>query len=91
MNTIGNKALDVLFREARSYSAWLDTPVAEGTIRQLYDVLKWGPTSANSSPTRFIFLQSTKAKERLRPALSPGNVDKTKTPPGAIPRCREPT
>jgi 3-hydroxypropanoate dehydrogenase len=84
MNTIGDEALNVLFREARSYSAWLDTPVAEDTIRHVYDVLKWGPTSANSSPTRFIFLRSTKAKERLRPALSPGNVAKTLTAPVTV-------
>ena len=62
MNTIGDEALNVLFREARSYSAWLDKPVAEDTIRQIYEVLKWGPTSANTSPTRFIFLQSTQGK-----------------------------
>ena len=84
MNTIGNEALNVLFREARSHSAWLDKPVAENTIRQIYEVLKWGPTSANTSPTRFIFLQSTKAKERLRPALSPGNVAKTLTAPVTV-------
>jgi 3-hydroxypropanoate dehydrogenase len=81
MNTIGNEALDVLFREARSYNAWLDTAVSEDIIRQIYDVLKWGPTSANSSPSRLIFLRSTKAKERLRPALSPGNVEKTMAAP----------
>ena len=84
MNTIGDEALNVLFREARSHSAWLDKPVAENTIRQIYEVLKWGPTSANTSPTRFIFLQSTKAKERLRPALSPGNVAKTMTAPVTV-------
>ena len=84
MNTVGDEALNVLFREARSYSAWLDTPVAEDTIRQIYEVLKWGPTSANTSPTRFIFLQSTQAKERLRPALSPGNVAKTMTAPVTV-------
>ncbi len=84
MNTIGDEAINVLFREARSYSAWLDKPVAENTIRQIYEVLKWGPTSANSSPTRFIFLGSTKAKERLRPALSPGNVAKTLTAPVTV-------
>src|SRR6476469_3014241 len=59
MNTISEDALDVLFREARSYNAWLSKPVAEESLRRLYDILKWGPTSANSSPTRFIFLRST--------------------------------
>jgi 3-hydroxypropanoate dehydrogenase len=81
MNILGDEGLDTLFREARTCSAWLDKPVAEDTLRQLYEVLKWGPTSANSCPARFIFIRSTKANERLRPALSPGNVDKTMTAP----------
>ena len=81
MNTISGEALDVLFREARSYNAWLPRTVPEETLRQLYDLLKWGPTSANSCPTRFIFLCSARSKERLRPALSPGNVEKTMTAP----------
>lgn len=84
MNTISGDALDVLFREARSYNTWLPKPVAEETLRQIYDVLKWGPTSANSSPGRFIFLRSAKSKERLRPALSPGNVEKTITAPVTV-------
>jgi len=84
MNTISGDALDVLFREARSYNTWLPKPVAEETLRQIYDVLKWGPTSANSSPARSIFLRSAKSKERLRPALSPGNVEKTITAPVTV-------
>lgn len=84
MNTINDGTLDILFREARSYSAWLDKPIAENTLHQLYDVLKWGPTSANSCPSRFIFLRSSKSKERLRSALSPGNVDKTMTAPVTV-------
>jgi len=84
MNTISGDALDVLFREARSYNTWLPKPVAEETLRQIYDVLKWGHTSANSSPARFIFLRSAKSKERLRPALSPGNVEKTITAPVTV-------
>jgi len=67
MNTISGDARDVLFREARSYNTWPPKPVAEETLRQIYDVLKWGPTSANSSPARSIFLRSAKSKERLRP------------------------
>jgi len=84
MNIISEDALDVLFREARSYNAWLSKPVKEETLHRLYDVLKWGPTSANSSPARFIFLRSAKSKERLRPALSPGNVEKTMTAPVTV-------
>jgi 3-hydroxypropanoate dehydrogenase len=79
MTTISGRDLDVLFREGRSYNAWLPKKVPEETLHQLYDLLKWGPTSANSCPTRFNFLCSAKSKERLRPALSPGNVEKTMT------------
>jgi 3-hydroxypropanoate dehydrogenase len=84
MNTLNNETLDILFREARTYNAWLDKPVADDILRQLYEILKWGPTSANSCPARFIFLRSPEAKERLRPALSPGNVDKTMTSPVTV-------
>jgi 3-hydroxypropanoate dehydrogenase len=78
---LSHEALNQLFREARSHSAWLDKPVTDDTIRQLYDLMKWGPTSANSCPARFVFLRSRQAKERLRPALAPGNVEKTMTAP----------
>jgi 3-hydroxypropanoate dehydrogenase len=81
MKIISSEALDVLFREARSYNAWLPRAVPEEKLRELYDLLKWGPTSANSCPTRFIFLCCAKSKERLRPAPSPGNVEKTMTAP----------
>ncbi len=76
-----DEALDVLFRDARTFSAWLDKPVPEETIRQTYDLMKWGPTSANSCPARFFFIRSKQAKERLKPILSPGNVDKTMSAP----------
>lgn len=78
---LNDEALDQLFRKARSYSAWLDTPVNDNTLRQLYDIMKWGPTSANACPARFLFLRSQQSKERLRPALAPGNVEKTMTAP----------
>jgi 3-hydroxypropanoate dehydrogenase len=84
MNILSDEALDTLFREARSYNAWLEKPVAEETLRKLYELQKWGPTSANSCPARFIFIRSAKAKERLRPALSPGNVEKTMTAPVTV-------
>ena len=79
--TLSDEALDQLFREARTYSAWLDKPVTDDTLRQVYDLMKWGPTSANSCPARFVFLRSRQAKDRLRPALAPGNVEKTMTAP----------
>jgi 3-hydroxypropanoate dehydrogenase len=83
-NVLADEALDRLFREARTYTAWLDTPVTDDTLRRLYDLLKWGPTSANGSPARFVFLRSREAKERLRPTLSPGNIDKTMAAPVTV-------
>lgn len=83
-SVLGAEALDRLFRRARTYNAWLDRPVTEDTLRELYDLLKWGPTSANGSPARFLFIRSPEAKERLRPTLAPGNVDKTMAAPVTV-------
>lgn len=80
-NPLSPDSLDVLFRNARTHSAWLDRPVSDNLIRQIYDLAKWGPTSANTCPARFLFIRSKQAKERLRPVLSPGNVDKTMAAP----------
>jgi 3-hydroxypropanoate dehydrogenase len=81
---IDNSALDTLFREARTFSKWQPRPVEDQTLRDLYELVKWGPTSANSCPARFAFLRSKEAKERLRPALSPGNVEKTMSAPVTV-------
>ena len=82
---LSEEALDLLFRRARTSSAWLDRPVDHGLIRRLYDLMKFGPTSANSTPARIVFLRTPEAKERLKPALSPGNIEKTmKAPVTAI-------
>ena len=81
---LSEECLDVLFRKARTHGHWLDKPVADDTLRELYDLLKWAPTSANGNPTRFVFIRSKAAKERLRPALAPGNVDKTMTAPVTV-------
>jgi 3-hydroxypropanoate dehydrogenase len=78
---LNDEALDQLFRAARTYNAWLDKPVSVELLRQLYDLMKWGPTSANLSPARILFLRTPEAKERLRPALAPGNVEKTMAAP----------
>jgi 3-hydroxypropanoate dehydrogenase len=78
---VNDEALDCLFREARTHNAWQDRPVSDDLLRRLYDLLKWGPTSANCCPARILFLRTAEAKERLRPALSPGNVDKTMAAP----------
>jgi 3-hydroxypropanoate dehydrogenase len=78
---IDNEALDILFRQARTHNVWLDRPVSDDLLRQLYDLMKFGPTSANSSPVRFLFLRTPEAKQRLLPALSPGNAEKTMQAP----------
>lgn len=77
-------ALDQLFREARTHHAWLKRPVTDETLRNLYDLMKWGPTSANGSPARFVLISSPEAKERLRPALAPGNVEQTMAAPVTV-------
>jgi 3-hydroxypropanoate dehydrogenase len=84
MQALTAEALDVLFRQARTHSAWLDKPVSDDTIRQVYELMKWGPTSANSCPARFFFVRSKEAKQRLKPILSPGNVDKTMSAPVTV-------
>jgi len=73
--TLSDDALDQLFRAARSYYAWLNRPVTDDALRQLYDLMKWAPTSANLSPVRLLFLRSDDSKRRLVPSLAPGNVD----------------
>jgi 3-hydroxypropanoate dehydrogenase len=78
---LNDDAMDRLFRTARTYNAWQDRPVSDELLRQLYDLMKWGPTSANCCPARILFLRTPEAKERLRPALMPGNVDKTMSAP----------
>lgn len=77
-------ALDQLFREAHTHTAWRNEPVNDELLRELYDLAKWGPTSANSTPARFVFVRSAAAKERLRPCLAPGNVDKTMAAPVTV-------
>ncbi len=73
--------LDQLFRNARTHYRWQDRPVSDDDLRAVFELAKLGPTSANSSPARFLFLRTREAKERLRPALSAGNVDKTMAAP----------
>jgi 3-hydroxypropanoate dehydrogenase len=78
---LGGTVLDQLFREARTHMAWHDRLVTDDQLRRIYDLMKWGPTSANSSPGRILFLRSREAKERLVPALAPQNVEKTLAAP----------
>jgi len=82
MNQVLNEeGQDLIFRKARSYSYWLDKPVDDALLRQVYELMKMGPTSANMCPMRIIFVKSQEAKDRLRPALDPGNVNKTMSAP----------
>jgi 3-hydroxypropanoate dehydrogenase len=81
---VDDGALNILFREARTFSRWQPRPVSDETLHALYDLLKLAPTSANASPARFAFLRSKEAKERLRPALAPANVEKTMTAPVTV-------
>jgi len=73
-----------LFTDARTHNQWKPEPVSDETLRELYDLLKMGPTSANTSPARFVFLRTAEAKERLKPALSAGNLDKTMAAPVTV-------
>lgn len=86
MNTpLNAAALDQLFLQARTFrgsnQAWLDTPVSDAQLAQLYDLMRLAPTSANCSPARIVFVRSAEAKEKLRDALNPGNVDQTMAAP----------
>ncbi|HEY0423461.1 MAG TPA: malonic semialdehyde reductase [Rhodopila sp.] len=79
--TIDAAGLELLFKEARSHNAWTSEPVSDETLHELYDILKFGPTSANSSPARFVFIRTKEGKEKLAPALSAGNLNKTMSAP----------
>lgn len=74
-------ALDRLWRAARTQNAWRDVPVPDELLHQLYELMKWGPTSANCTPLRIVFVKSPQAKERLLACMNPGNVDKTRQAP----------
>ncbi|MDO8901244.1 MAG: malonic semialdehyde reductase [Phenylobacterium sp.] len=84
MPDLADPALDQLFRQARTQNAWSDAPVSEATIHRLYDLLKWGPTSANCGPGRFVFVQSAEAKETLAPHLSRANRAKAMAAPVCV-------
>ncbi|MBE9604815.1 malonic semialdehyde reductase [Acetobacteraceae bacterium H6797] len=80
-DSLSAEALDQLFLTARTQNKWLDTPVPDSKIHELYDLLKFGPTSANASPARFVFIRTPEGKEKLKPALSSGNLAKTMSAP----------
>lgn len=81
MNILDNKARALLFEDARTHASWQDRPVTEEQLRELYDLMKFGPTSANSFPIRLVFAQSPEAKDKLKPCLAEGNIEKTMNAP----------
>jgi 3-hydroxypropanoate dehydrogenase len=82
---VSDEGLEILFRQARTHNVWSNEPVDDALLRQVYDLARMGPTSANMCPLRIVFVKSPAAKEKLRPCLDPGNVDKTmKAPVTAI-------
>ena len=80
-NVLSSESQDLIFRSARSHSVWLDKPVDDALLRQVYALTKFGPPSANMCPLRIIFVKSQAAKERLKPAIAEGNVTKVMTAP----------
>lgn len=81
MSPLSDTALDILFNQARSFSHWQTRPVSDELLKQLYELLKWGPTAANSTPARFLFIKSEETKARLKPCLDEGNVEKSMSAP----------
>ena len=79
--TLGDDGLDLLFRNARTHSYWRPEPVDDSVLRRVYDLAKMGPTSANMCPLRIVFVRSPAAKEKLKPCLDAGNVNKTMAAP----------
>ena len=80
---LSDTALDQIFRQAHTHNDFAG-PVTDDDLRAIYDLMKWGPTTANSQPARFVFVRSPEAKARLRPALSSGNLDKTMAAPVVV-------
>ncbi|MCA3340402.1 MAG: malonic semialdehyde reductase [Roseomonas sp.] len=84
---LDDQALDQLFRAARTQNKWQDRPVPDAKLQELYELLKWGPTSANSSPARFVFVRTAEGKAKLKEALSAGNLEKTMAAPVTVIVC----
>ncbi len=81
MTSVDNVTLETLFIDGRSQNGWRPNAVGDAEIRKAYDMAKWGPTSMNTQPMRLLLLRSAEAKERLKPALAPTNVEKVMTAP----------
>jgi 3-hydroxypropanoate dehydrogenase len=84
MPALTTEALDQLFTHARTHNRFASQPIPESTLRRLYDLMKWGPTSMNCQPARLVFVTSPAGKAMLAPALSPGNLDKTMAAPVTV-------
>ena len=84
MNAIDDAALDTLFLKARTANGFLDRPVPDALLRRVYELAALAPTSMNTQPTRYVFVNSPAARERLLPALMPGNLDKTRKAPVTV-------
>jgi 3-hydroxypropanoate dehydrogenase len=81
---INDEAMDLVFREARTRNGWADRKISPPLLQAVYDLMKWGATSANCSPARFVFVASDEAKARLKPFLSGANADKTMRAPCCV-------
>jgi 3-hydroxypropanoate dehydrogenase len=81
MDVLNDEGFALLFLDARTHRKWLARPVDDALLRRVYELARWPPTSANSSPMRVVFVKSAAAKDRLRPALDPGNVEQTMNAP----------
>ena len=81
MSQLDAAALDLIFREARTHNGWTSEPVSDAELQAAVELAKMGPTAANSSPLRIVFVRSDEAKAKLKPTLSPGNLDKTMAAP----------
>ncbi len=81
MKPVSSEAIQQLFTQSRSYSSWLPNAVSNETLESIYDLMKWGPTSANLCPVRIVFVKSEVAKQQLISTLSPGNIEKVRSAP----------
>ena len=86
---LDNAALDTLFLKARTANGFTGEPVPDALLQQVYDIARMGPTSMNTQPTRYVFLKTPEARARLLPALSPGNLDKTRSAPVTVIVCTD--
>lgn len=84
MTALNEQALNQLFTDARTHNGFLDKDIPDALLKQLYDLTKWGPTAFNMSSARFVFVKSGEAKQKLKQALMPGNVDKTMQAPVTV-------